>query len=83
LREHWGRAFVFVTLDDHGGRSGEHGWVALRKRDVELTIAELERPADDPRETEALRHNIEQLHAINAQTFAVAARRGRRPAGCH
>jgi tRNA (mo5U34)-methyltransferase len=70
LREHWGRAFDFVTLDDHGGRRWEHGWVALRKRDVEPTIADLQRPADDPRETEALRYNIEQLHAISAPMFA-------------
>jgi hypothetical protein len=44
--------------------------VALRKRDVKVTAAELERPGDDPREVEALRYTIEQLHAIGAAQYS-------------
>ena len=29
LREHWGRLFDVVTLDDHDGRQWEHGWLVL------------------------------------------------------
>jgi tRNA (mo5U34)-methyltransferase len=73
LREHWGRLFEFVRFDDHDRRLGEQGWMALRKRDVTLTAEELERPADDPREVEALRHNIEHLHAFSARWHAAQA----------
>lgn len=58
LREHWGRAFEIVEIvpEFHN-----FSWVLLRKRDVELTSEELLAPSDDPREIEALRHNIVQL----------------------
>lgn len=58
VSEHWGRAFEIV------GRSPwfhNQTWVMMRRRDVELTPEELLAPADDPREIEALRHNITQL----------------------
>jgi len=36
-------------------------WAVLRKRDVELTTEDVERPEDDPREYLALSHNLRQL----------------------
>jgi hypothetical protein len=36
-------------------------WAVMRKRDLDLTSADLERPEDDPREFAALRHNLRQL----------------------
>ena len=62
LREHWGRAFE--VLDIHPGTEpGDHGWIVLRKRPGEVGEAKLERVSGDPREVEALRHNLELLHA--------------------
>jgi SAM-dependent methyltransferase len=58
VRAHWGRAFEIVTIipEPHN-----MSWALLRKRDVELTIEDLARPADDPREYLAMRHNLEQV----------------------
>jgi SAM-dependent methyltransferase len=58
VRAHWGRAFEIVAVEPN-----VHGqtWALLRKRDVDLTVAELEKPEDDPREHAALRHNVRQL----------------------
>jgi SAM-dependent methyltransferase len=58
VRAHWGRAFEILEVapNIHG-----QNWALLRKRDVELTAEELERPTDDPREYLALRHNLRQL----------------------
>ena len=33
----------------------------MRKREVELTTDDIERPSDDPREYAAIRHNVKQL----------------------
>jgi SAM-dependent methyltransferase len=67
LRAHWGRAFDFVAVDREPAVEGElsrHSWALLRKRQVELTPEDLERPEpDEPRELEAARHNIRQLQA--------------------
>lgn len=62
LREHWGRAFDVVSIHP-GTAPSDHGWVVLRKRSGAITTEELERVADDPREVDALRHNLELLHA--------------------
>jgi SAM-dependent methyltransferase len=60
IRAHWGRAFEVVWLHDH---LEGHGLVLLRKRDVDISRADLERLDDEePRELAALLHNIEQLH---------------------
>jgi SAM-dependent methyltransferase len=64
IREHWGRAFEILELRRDGlaampGRG--QGQVLMRRRAGEVTAADLERPADDPRELEAMRHNREQL----------------------
>ncbi len=58
LREHWGRAFEVVEIvpEIHN-----QSWAMLRKRDVDLSVADLERPGEDPREYAALRHNLRQL----------------------
>lgn len=58
LREHWGRAFDVVEI---APQFHNFSWALLRKREVELTTEDLERPCDDPREIAALRHNIRQL----------------------
>ena len=48
------------TLQDAGVRAV----VLARRRPVEISVEELERiDPDDPREVDALRHNIRQLHA--------------------
>ena len=58
LREHWGRAFEIVNIDP---QFQNFSWVIARKRTVSLTVDDLARPADDPREFVALRHNLVQL----------------------
>ncbi|HEX2023086.1 MAG TPA: class I SAM-dependent methyltransferase [Acidimicrobiales bacterium] len=65
ITAHWGRAFEILTLRPFGfsrqGRVGQ-GWVLMRKRPVELTPEDLERPEPgEPRELAALRHNVRQL----------------------
>lgn len=65
LRTHWGRLFDVVRLQEHGfcAAPGDgHGVITLRRREVSLTAADLERPdPDDPREATALAHNRAQL----------------------
>ncbi len=58
LREHWGRAFEVVEIQHDVQMLN---WPLLRKRDVEVTAEELARLSDDPREMEALRHNLRQV----------------------
>ncbi len=68
LRAHWGRAFEIVALDPD---ATDHGIVTMRKREVTLSVEDLERAEpDEPREVEALRHNIEQLHAVDRTRWA-------------
>lgn len=67
VHEHWGRGFkVEQVLPEMNGQT----WVLLRKRDLEITVEELERPADDPREYAALKHNISQVEADRERTVA-------------
>lgn len=67
LREHWGRAFDVLSVEEEGfmarPRWRGQGVALLRKRPVDITVEDFERidPADS-REIEALRHNIRQLH---------------------
>jgi SAM-dependent methyltransferase len=56
--EHWGRAFEVVRIEP---RIHNQSWVLLRKRDVQLTEQDLLRPANDPRELAAARHNLRQV----------------------
>jgi SAM-dependent methyltransferase len=55
VRAHWGRAFEIVEIAPqvHG-----QSWALLRPREVELSVADLERPADDKREALALRQTL-------------------------
>ena len=70
IREHWGRAFEIVALDE-GSLEGMLGLIVARPRQGTFSEHDLLRlnPADD-REVRALRHNIAQ-----AQREAGAARR--------
>lgn len=74
LREHWGRAFEVSEIvrpprGDDGSPQITHSYIAMRKRPVQLTRAELERPdPDEPRELAAvhtnfrlLRHEVDEL----------------------
>jgi SAM-dependent methyltransferase len=58
VREHWGRAFEVVAIAPqvHG-----QSWALLRRREVTLSAAELLAPGPDPREYDAVRHNLDQL----------------------
>jgi SAM-dependent methyltransferase len=58
VRAHWGRAFEVLEI---APQIHDMSWALLRKREVELTTDDLERPEDDPREYLALRHNLRQL----------------------
>ena len=57
VREHWGRLFEIGMIEDiHNQR-----WPMMVKKDVKLTAGELMAFSDDPREIEALRHNLVQV----------------------
>jgi SAM-dependent methyltransferase len=56
VRAHWARAFEFLQT-----KTLHQTWVLLRRRDVELSTADLERPEPDPREVAAVRHNFRQV----------------------
>ena len=82
LREHWGRAFEIVRMRE-GVAPGEHGLVVLRRRPVEVSVAELERiDPREPRELAALRHQVwllqEESARLRAERDALAAARARR-----
>lgn len=66
VRAHWGRAFEILKVAPN-----VHGqtWMLMRKRDLEITVSDLERPADDPREHAALRHNLRQLERSREQAL--------------
>jgi SAM-dependent methyltransferase len=70
IREHWGRAFEIVELED--GTPNSHGYIVARPLPgAAPSRAELERvdPADT-REHAALAHNIRQLHRAGAELEA-------------
>jgi SAM-dependent methyltransferase len=66
IEEHWGRAFEILSLVPDGFASKpwlDHGSVLMRKRDQTVDPDELKRIAPaDARETQALAHNVKQLH---------------------
>ncbi len=72
IREHWGRQFEVLFLERHDPAEtpGGQGAVLLRPRAERLDATDLERPGDDARELEALRHNVEQLHREASELFA-------------
>jgi SAM-dependent methyltransferase len=65
IREHWGRLFDVVSLSPHGFAVDEpgagHGLAVLRKKDVSVSLGELEAPSEDPREAVALARNVDRL----------------------
>lgn len=59
IRAHWGRAFEIERIEAQHRRQG---WVVMRKRSTPLSLEELEAvDSAEPREIEALRHNIAQI----------------------
>lgn len=56
MREHWGRAFDVLDVAEVHNQS----WPLLRKRDLELSVEDIARPGPDPREYDAVRHNLLQ-----------------------
>jgi SAM-dependent methyltransferase/glycosyltransferase involved in cell wall biosynthesis len=75
LREHWGRAFEILDLQESGfaDRPGKgHGWVLMRSRPVQLEPADLERPApaDLARELRAAELNVAALFKGPSQLLA-------------
>jgi SAM-dependent methyltransferase len=70
IRAHWGRAFEIYELRPAGFTTGDAsgpGVVAMRKRNVDLTVDDLLAPEPgEPREFEYLRANVEQLSRENA-----------------
>lgn len=71
VRAHWGRAFEILDVapNIHG-----QSWALMRKRDIELTVADLERPEDDPREYAAVRHNVRQVQREQAAALDAVRR---------
>jgi hypothetical protein len=58
VRAHWGRAFEILETKP---QFHNFTWVLMRRREVELTTDDLERPEEDPREVAALRNNLRQV----------------------
>ena len=58
VRAHWGRAFQILEI---APRIHNMSWAVMRKREVDVSPAGLEQPADDPREHKAVRHNLRQV----------------------
>jgi SAM-dependent methyltransferase len=84
LREHWGRAFEIVEMRE-GSAPREHGLVLLRRGPgPPVAAAELERidAAGEPREIDALRHQVRMLQresgALRAERDALARAAARR-----
>ncbi len=76
LHEHWGRAFEVLEIEPN---VHNQSWVLLRKRDLEVSVAVLEQPSQDPREYRALRHNLFQAQR-EAEAIARRARENREAA---
>jgi SAM-dependent methyltransferase len=70
IREHWGRSFEISALELHDPDDPEgQGATLMRRRSELLRAADLERPSDDPRELQAVRTNVEQLHREARELF--------------
>ena len=79
IRAHWGRCFDVLSFERDGfgvpDTPGTQGLIVLRKRDVEVTAAALERiEAAEPREITALAHALartqEEAITLNEHLFA-------------
>jgi len=58
VREHWGRAFDILHLEP---QVDNMTWAVMRKRNVDLSEDDIDRPSDDPREYVAVKHNLHQV----------------------
>lgn len=70
VREHWGRLFEIVEI---APEIHNMSWAVLRRREVELTHDELDRPDDYRREYESLLHNVRLIRKeqfLREQTVA-------------
>jgi SAM-dependent methyltransferase len=68
IEAHWGRAFEILSLRPTGLIGTGQGVVVMRKRDVSLTVEDLERlEPDEPREVLALAHSVKQLQKESIQ----------------
>jgi hypothetical protein len=85
LRAHWGRAFEILEIDESPVGTAprnpactwsgftNHRWLAMRRRDVALTVADLERPEPgEQREVAAAHHNVRQLRRELDRELAAA-----------
>jgi SAM-dependent methyltransferase len=74
VREHWGRAFEVLRI---APQIHNQSWALLRRRDVVLSVQDIERAGDDPREVAALRHNLRQaqreIEALRREAGEVSA----------
>jgi SAM-dependent methyltransferase len=78
LRAHWGRAFEILEIDE-APVTVSHRWLAMRKRDLTLTVADLERPEPgEPREFTAVRHHVRQLRRELEEAHERLAEQGER-----
>jgi SAM-dependent methyltransferase len=62
---HWGRAFEPLRREPVHGQT----WALVRRREVEVTVAQLGAPADDPRELAGLEHALELVEADGARAL--------------
>ncbi len=78
---HWGR--LFETLSITPGPDGGHGFYVGRRRNVEVTQADLERlEPNEPREIEALQYSLKQTSAeveVLRQAAVASAQQQRHP----
>lgn len=73
VEDHWGRAFEIESINPN---IGNQTWAILRKKNIAITPAELVAPGDDPREWQALKHNLVQSQReIEETSVADASRR--------
>ncbi len=70
IREHWGRAFEIIELDERS-TDGTHGWIVARSRPEAVSAEDLRRidPANEW-EVRALRHNLVQVQREAAAAVA-------------
>jgi SAM-dependent methyltransferase len=62
---HWGRAFEPLRREPVHGQT----WALLRRREIEVSVAQLAAPADDPRELAGLEHALALVEADGARVL--------------
>ena len=67
VREHWGRAFEILDI---APQIHNMSWAVMRKRAVDLTEDDLDRPGEDPREHLAVTHNLLQVRQAAEQALS-------------